>query len=43
MTDLRKPQEIAVDTKTMLLGSFVFAIIFFLIGSIFRHYVWIGA
>jgi hypothetical protein len=36
-------QEIKVDTKTILLGSFTFAIAFFIVGFICRHYVWIGA
>ena len=43
MTDLRKPQQVSIDTKSILIGSFVFAIAFALVGILTRHYVWIGA
>ena len=35
-----KPESIPVniDCKTIIIASIVFAIIFFIIGSIFRHY-----
>ena len=36
-------QEFPVDAKAVLLCSIGFAVILFIIGSVFRHYVWITA
>lgn len=41
--DLRKPQEITVNPLSIIVGSFIFAIIFFAIGSLWRYYLVIGA
>lgn len=35
-------EPIKIDTKTILIGSFAFAVAFFIVGSIFRHYVWVS-
>ena len=41
MTDLRKrePVEVKIPVKEMVIGIFVFAVVFWIIGLTFRHYV----
>lgn len=43
MKRLNKPQEISINTYSIFIGSFIFALIFFAIGSLWRYYVWVGA
>jgi len=38
-----EPREIKINPWTILFMSFAFALVFFIIGAIFRHYVWISA
>lgn len=33
----------SVNPWVLILFSLIFAVIFFVIGSVFRHYVWVGA
>ena len=42
--DLRpkEPIEINISYKAMIIGIVLFALIFWIIGTIFRHYVYVG-
>ena len=42
--DLRPqdPIEIKITTKDILIGTFVFALVFWIIGLAFRYYVYVG-
>ena len=40
--DLRKPKEISINPMSIIIGSFIFAIIFFAIGSLWRYYIVMG-
>lgn len=38
----RDPIEIKFNYKVMFLGIIIFALVFWAIGTIFRHYVYVG-
>lgn len=40
--DLHQVQEVSINTNTIIIGSFVFAIIFFTIGAMWRYYIPMG-
>ena len=44
MSDLRPqdPIEVKITTKDILIGTFIFAIVFWVIGITFRYYVYVG-
>lgn len=44
MADLRPhdPVEVKITTKDILIGTFIFALVFWIIGTAFRYYVYVG-
>lgn len=44
MSDLRPqdPIEVKITTKDILIGTFIFALVFGVIGITFRYYVYVG-
>ena len=42
--DLRpqEPIEVKINPLAVLIGAFIFALVFWLIGTIFRYYVYVG-